>query len=363
MIDIEGWGLRQGVLEVVNPTNIQIGEREYGVRRVETDTSIPGYSVDVLEFVDAEIATTMDAAIITGESNCPSPIQRYFGERVYIEKIIEGSAIWIGVSPEGEVVAYEFDAREGGDNEINVFGAGWMGSWIAGSEGVKFLEVCVPAFEDDGTIEVARPEDEEVAGVAIPLLFRAMYYSLMELSWVEGEEPIELVGTRLRLKQFEVDDAQEIFALIDRNKEHLSQNDDPTAGKYKALRQVVESIVHPDPKKPGRKRFGIWNEKGELVGSVNITPDKNDPTSAEIGYYLGSEFMGRGCMTEAASMLTAFAFDELECEVVYGMVDERNARSKAVLERVGYQIVSHTDGEYRLEIRKKVMGSYYDTFG
>lgn len=352
MIDLQPQGLRHERLEVLSPESIQIGSEIYPVH----DTGIdevpgPGIHVDVIAFDDPELAKTMDAAFIQGEPNCSTPIQHWTGPRVFVEKIMKGSATWLGVSPDGEVAIYEFNAEKE-NNGVIVYGQGWTGSWIAGVEGVEFVEICIPAFEDDGTIKVANPEDEEVAGVGIPLLFRALYHSLMELPWAEKEEKIELVGERLRLKQLGVDDAKNIFALIERNREHLSKNEDPTAGKYTSVSKVVESIVHPDPEKPGRKRFGIWNENSELVGSVNITPDKNDLTKAEIGYYLGKEYTGKGYMTEAVSMLTAFAFNELSCEIVYGIVDQRNLDSRAVLERVGYRHLSSERGEWRFELSR-----------
>lgn len=351
MIDLQPHGLRREQLEVLSPTSIQIGKETYAVHDTGIDENPgPGIHVDVIAFDDPELAKIMDAAFIHGESNCSTPIQHWSGPRVFIEKIMKGSATWVGVTPEGEVQTYEFDEKKGNDNGVIVYGEGWIGSWIAGTEGVEFVEVCIPAFEDDGTIKVVQPEDEEVAGTAIPILFRALYHSLMELPWVENEEKIELIGERLRLKQFGVNDAKNIYVLIERNRAHLSQNEDPTAGKYTSVSKVVESIIRPDPEKPGRKRFGIWNENNMLVGSVNITPDKDDPTKAEIGYYLGKEYTGEGYMTEAVSMLTAFAFDELSCETVYGLVDQRNPVSRAVLERVGYKCVSSEKGEWRLEL-------------
>lgn len=182
MIDLLPQGLRQEQLEVLTLNSIQIGGEVYAVHDTGVDeTPAPGIHVDVIAFDDPELAKIMDAAFIQGEPNHSTPIQHWTGPRVFIEKIMKGSAVWLGVTPEGESVAYIFDAAKGKDNGVIVYGKGWIGSWIAGPEGVEFVEVCIPAFEKDGTIVVAKPEDTEVAGAAIPLLFRTMYHALMEL--------------------------------------------------------------------------------------------------------------------------------------------------------------------------------------
>jgi len=72
------------------------------------------------------------------------------------------------------------------------------------------------------------------------------------------------------------------------------------------------------------------------VGSINITPDKDDSSSAEIGYYLGEEFEGNGYMTEAVKTLSAYAFEKLGCKKVYGKVVEGNDSSVKVLKRCGF---------------------------
>jgi hypothetical protein len=75
------------------------------------------------------------------------------------------------------------------------------------------------------------------------------------------------IDTHVHLREFEEGDAEEIFALIDRNREHLSQNGDTTAGKYPTFESVLESITYPVD--PVKIRLGIWDD-GVFVGSVNV---------------------------------------------------------------------------------------------
>lgn len=150
-------------------------------------------------------------------------------------------------------------------------------------------------------------------------------------------KPIEIVSSdrEVTLKQLVPQDSEELFALIDRNRAHLSQFGDETASKYPTLESVHASIE--DPKNAGRFRFAIRDRQGQLVGRINLTPDKDNSGRAEIGYFLGSEYQGQGFVGRAATALTDYAFGNLGFEEIYADVAQGNAASSRVLVRAGYQ--------------------------
>jgi RimJ/RimL family protein N-acetyltransferase len=153
------------------------------------------------------------------------------------------------------------------------------------------------------------------------------------------------------LRQFVSQDSEEIFALIDGNRAHLSQPGDNTADKYPTLEKVRESIEHP--KNPARLRFAIRNRQGQLVGSINLTPDEDNPTQGEIGYYLGAEFQKQGYTRKAVQMLTDYGFDNLGYKTIYGDVVEGNSSSANVLFKAGYQEAKRHDGKIRYSRQKE----------
>jgi ribosomal-protein-alanine N-acetyltransferase len=60
--------------------------------------------------------------------------------------------------------------------------------------------------------------------------------------------------------------------------------------------------------------------------------------SAEIGYWLGEPFWGKGIMTKAVKLLTAYAFSEsFDFVRLYAGVFDYNAASMRVLEKNGYE--------------------------
>ena len=66
--------------------------------------------------------------------------------------------------------------------------------------------------------------------------------------------------------------------------------------------------------------------------------DDIERLSAEIGYWLGRQFWGRGIMTEAVRAATTYAIDHLGLSRVFAVPFVSNAASARLLEKVGYEL-------------------------
>lgn len=91
----------------------------------------------------------------------------------------------------------------------------------------------------------------------------------------------------------------------------------------------------------GRERqtsFGIVVE-GEAAGTVSLVPGEDIARrTAEIGYWLGRRYWGRGVITDAVRAATAYAFAELAMHRVFAVPFVHNAASSRVLEKAGYRL-------------------------
>lgn len=77
--------------------------------------------------------------------------------------------------------------------------------------------------------------------------------------------------------------------------------------------------------------------EGEAVGGIGLVlHDDVERCSAEIGYWLGESFWGRGIMTAALVTVTEFAFKEFNLTRVFAVPYARNAASLRILEKAGY---------------------------
>jgi ribosomal-protein-alanine N-acetyltransferase len=76
---------------------------------------------------------------------------------------------------------------------------------------------------------------------------------------------------------------------------------------------------------------------GHVVGGIGLDPrDDVNRLSAEIGFWLGEAYWGRGIMTEAVGAVTRYAFHTRGFVRVFAEVFEWNAASMRVLEKCGY---------------------------
>jgi len=77
---------------------------------------------------------------------------------------------------------------------------------------------------------------------------------------------------------------------------------------------------------------------GAAVGGIGLVlKDDVFRRSAEIGYWLGEQFWGRGIVTEAVRAVTDYAFATFDLCRVYAGVFEWNLASMRVLEKAGYE--------------------------
>jgi RimJ/RimL family protein N-acetyltransferase len=77
---------------------------------------------------------------------------------------------------------------------------------------------------------------------------------------------------------------------------------------------------------------------GEAVGGIGYVRGSDvERYSAEVGYWLGEEFWGRGIATEALQMLTHYLFAKEQLLRLFALPLADNAGSIRVLEKVGYE--------------------------
>ena len=83
---------------------------------------------------------------------------------------------------------------------------------------------------------------------------------------------------------------------------------------------------------------------GQAVGGISLDVGEDvERLSAELGYWLGEPYWGRGIMSDAVAVVTRYAFDDLGLIRVFALPFAHNAASCRVLEKAGY----HREGVMR----------------
>jgi RimJ/RimL family protein N-acetyltransferase len=95
-------------------------------------------------------------------------------------------------------------------------------------------------------------------------------------------------------------------------------------------------------------RFAVRLDGEGLIGVVGLQQIARDRLRAELGYWIGVPWWGKGYATEAARAVVRYGFDELGLHKIHAHYLTRNPASGKVLERVGMR----REGMLREEVRK-----------
>jgi ribosomal-protein-serine acetyltransferase len=162
--------------------------------------------------------------------------------------------------------------------------------------------------------------------------------------------PIELPGG-YRVRHVEEGDAEAIYRVVHDNRAHLREW--LPWVPYASLESIEEFIGRARRQAEDDNGFQavIEDPSGGVAGFIGFHAVDWNNRSTSLGYWLAADQQGRGTMTAAVRALTAFAFDEWRLNRVEIRVAEKNARSAAVPERLGFvkegvlrQAERHADG-------------------
>lgn len=142
------------------------------------------------------------------------------------------------------------------------------------------------------------------------------------------------------------DDAHSYHALVRRNIGHLTRLGDYRDEVAMSRDKITETFAD---ERPVSGRFGIRLD-GTLVGRVDLVPV--DPPRFGLGYWLDEAATGRGLATEAVRAVLSHARDDLAATEIFAGVTHGNAKSVALLVRLGFEQVEsfETYDRYRLAL-------------
>ena len=145
----------------------------------------------------------------------------------------------------------------------------------------------------------------------------------------------ELSTERLLMRRWRASDRAPFAAL----------NADPEVMRYfpaPLTRRESVALAERIDDELGRRGWGLWaleeRATGRFVGFTGLgrpTFDAPFTPAVEIGWRLARSAWGRGLATEAARAAAAFAFEDLELDELVSFAVRANARSRAVMARLG----------------------------
>lgn len=86
-----------------------------------------------------------------------------------------------------------------------------------------------------------------------------------------------------------------------------------------------------------RELLRVIEADGQAVGSISLTRGRDvECRSAELGYWLGRAFHGKGIMTEAVKQMCSLGFARWEVVRIFAQPYAQNLASRRVLEKAGF---------------------------
>ena len=141
--------------------------------------------------------------------------------------------------------------------------------------------------------------------------------------------------SRCLVRSWTNDDVASLVKYADNRKIWLNLRD---RFPHPYTRRDGRDFIHLARSQRPETMFAI-DVEGEAVGGIGFVPNSDvERVSAEIGYWIGEPFWGRGIATEALVAVTAYAIDTHHLTRVYALPYARNAASCRVLEKAGYQL-------------------------
>jgi RimJ/RimL family protein N-acetyltransferase len=135
------------------------------------------------------------------------------------------------------------------------------------------------------------------------------------------------------VRSWRVSDAESLVKYANNRKIWLNLRDQfPHPYGQWAAREFLRSVVGKQPETVFAIAVG-----DEAVGGIGfvLKPDV-ERVSAEVGYWLGEPFWGRGLTTEALVAVTGYAFAHHELTRMFALPFAANRASCRVLEKAGY---------------------------
>src|SRR3954447_17480446 len=144
---------------------------------------------------------------------------------------------------------------------------------------------------------------------------------------------LKLQGTRCAVRPWRMDDAESLV-LHANNVNVARQLRDRFPHPY--TRANASAFLKAATSAPEPSNLAI-DVSGEAVGAIGFVPGVDvERYSAEIGYWLGESYWGRGIVTEALVLVSGYVFDTMNLLRLFALPFADNLASIKVLEKAGY---------------------------
>lgn len=146
---------------------------------------------------------------------------------------------------------------------------------------------------------------------------------------------MEIVFDDYFIRSWREEDSQSLQIYADNRKIWLNLRDIfPHPYSEEDARSWIRISLSQKPE----SSFAITS-RSEAIGGIGLVFGEDiHSQSAELGYWLGEPFWGKGIMTDAVSCFTVYAFEHFQVQRIFAEPFASNLASRRVLEKAGYSL-------------------------
>lgn len=134
----------------------------------------------------------------------------------------------------------------------------------------------------------------------------------------------------------EVDDAEELYAVVVANRDYLAEWMPWAAGQtLERTENFIRMTQRQVAEDNGFQALIVLHER--IVGMVGFHNVEWEAETTTLGYWIAQEHQGRGIVTQAVEALVDHAFDEWKLHRVQIRAATGNTKSRAIPERLGFE--------------------------
>jgi len=160
--------------------------------------------------------------------------------------------------------------------------------------------------------------------------------------------PLPIRGRRVRLEPPDVDQIDATVRLLNDRKVQRGTLRLPFPYTEKDARAWIRRAKRERAAGRSLALRVVRRSDGVLLGGVGLHALDEAAARAEVGYWLGRDYWGKGYATEAVGLLVRVAFTQLRLHRVEARVYPWNAASRGVARRCGFRY----EGRLRDEVQK-----------
>lgn len=165
---------------------------------------------------------------------------------------------------------------------------------------------------------------------------------------------IYLETERFYIRQWELDDVEELYNIMSDSRVHIYTNDTPWT--IERTVKYIKFILDKNFKTLDLYHGAcVLKNANSIIGLTGLNPYL--PKQPELEWQFGTPFWGNGYATEIGKAVIESAFASTDIKLIYGMVNPKNKASMRVMEKIGmtctglHDFKGHQDMFYKIERR------------